>query len=753
METFRLYGINYYVVNLSKDSYSYNQIADLLKTNNVMIRFDNTKVLNEDILRRLDRLPNAGRLKIRIVGGYDDYKISKYPGKTAYREDNIYTPRELIKIVKELQKIEKGMNPNWDDFQKVMYFVNYLRERMIYHPFHEIAPSKDIRSLLGLCSGKTVCAGYSLILKELCDRNGIECQYVTGSVTEEDYNNGITTHAWNIVKINGVYVPLDLTWNAGKRRRAQLDSIDDLFNVNEFIKHHIPGRFEQIQDYRRELRSIEGKFVRTTNAVVNRDMQYESNRSFVSERKDGSKFSIVSTGSFIQEGKMVYRYIYRKINPDGTRGIPVILYSTVNVTGFVSSKQVVEKIQWQIREARKAGDMNRARELENSITPEDLRLIEDGDYLVDNVLFSKKNIEEAYRRGDCFLGGLDKEYDSKGNKSLNGVSVDVDFGKSIGLRQKTCKRSDGTYFIIEDYGKLKFSNAKTINRYRIYETLKIDNQSVVYKNTVFSDEDLINDNRQQLYDDFLARDRLDRKVKEAGGYLGYYSDKGIRTYDPVFNKYFRDDLCRGLRLDSSKFKEFYENITIDEIKRIVNTYKKEKINGRDVYINRVSNREVTDSYLLPRIQFAYIWVNAAGLKHTPGEIEYGLEYATNEQAKELFDDISKKIRISMNRNGNVDPIMILMDVKNEAKFEKGPMTVVRMFDSEESARLINSIYRLQNPSALPEKGKIEYFYGGRMYIAESKINERRNLEAKRRVLQVVQNQLGQIELVPKRSTK
>jgi len=752
METYRLYGVDYSVINLSKEHTTYTQLTELLKTKNIMIRVDTTKTLNEGVLKNLMNLPNSHRLRIRIVGGYDDDKIRNY-GKAAYKEDNIYTPQELIKIIKEFEIIEKGLNPSWDDFQKVMYFVGYLREKMIYHPFHEIAPSKDIRSLLGICSGKTVCAGYSLILKELCDRNGIECHYVTGAVNEEDYKKGITTHAWNIVKINGVYVPLDLTWNAGHRNRGKIDSIEDLFNVNEFIKQHIPGRYEKIQDYKNNLRSVNGTFVRTINGVVNRDMTYGKNRTFYSTRKDGSRFTTVAIGSFVQNNKLVHRYLYRDVLSDGSFGKPIILYSTSNLIEIVSLKQAYEKIRWKIKEALKTGDKKTAKELEEKIKPEVIQHVYDADVLTDDLVFSKENIVAAIRRGDYFLGGVDFTYKPNGILKAETVSVDIDFGKDIGLRQKTCRRSDGTYFVLEDYGKMKFSNNRIINRYRIYELSSVNQEKVAIKNTVFSEEDLMTDNRQDLYDVFLARDRIDRKRKEAGGYLGYYSREGVKTYDPGFNKYFRDDLTQRMHLDVSKFKQFYETITMAEMKRLIKTYKKYNDNGRIIYVNRASRTELTDSYLLPRVKFAYIWLSAAGLKHTDGELEYGLENAFNNESEKLFNVISDKITKSMNRNGNVDPVKILMDIRNEAAFPSGPMTVVRLFNSEDSARLINTLYRLQNPSALGELGTIDYFYGGKMFIAETMINERRNQEAKRRILQVLKNQLGKVEIKSKNPTK
>ena len=69
----------------------------------------------------------------------------------------------------------------------------------------------DIHNAYGaLVRQSAVCDGYAhayqLVLKEL----GIECYYVTGDARGPD---GAEGHAWNIVKLDGVYTSVDLTWD------------------------------------------------------------------------------------------------------------------------------------------------------------------------------------------------------------------------------------------------------------------------------------------------------------------------------------------------------------------------------------------------------------------------------------------------------------------------------------------------------------------------------------------------------------
>ena len=57
-----------------------------------------------------------------------------------------------------------------------------------------------------LTTGSSVCAGYARAFQAACQRLGITCYYVTG------VSMG-STHAWNIVKIDGKFYNVDLTWD------------------------------------------------------------------------------------------------------------------------------------------------------------------------------------------------------------------------------------------------------------------------------------------------------------------------------------------------------------------------------------------------------------------------------------------------------------------------------------------------------------------------------------------------------------
>lgn len=74
----------------------------------------------------------------------------------------------------------------------------------------------DLRNIYGaLVQRKTVCHGYALAYLYLLQKVGIQATVVTG-----DCHSG-EPHAWNIVKMEGNYYHVDVTWGDGSNTDAQ----------------------------------------------------------------------------------------------------------------------------------------------------------------------------------------------------------------------------------------------------------------------------------------------------------------------------------------------------------------------------------------------------------------------------------------------------------------------------------------------------------------------------------------------------
>lgn len=123
-------------------------------------------------------------------------------------------------FMKAADKAVNAVSPELDDYGKVVSVHDYLINNTVYD--HDGVVS-DGNGLWGtaygcLVNGSAVCQGYSEAFKYIMDRLGIECGIVTGTArTSDPYgdseNSEPMPHAWNYVRLNGIYYWIDVTWD------------------------------------------------------------------------------------------------------------------------------------------------------------------------------------------------------------------------------------------------------------------------------------------------------------------------------------------------------------------------------------------------------------------------------------------------------------------------------------------------------------------------------------------------------------
>ena len=699
----------------------------------VILRFRNTITLTKDRIKAIEAI-NRDRIKIQIVGGYDEKRIRDYPRyEEIHSTDNIYTFDEMKQILTVIEEIEKGLNPEWDESQKLFYFIEYLKNHISYHPFFENSPSPEIRSLRGLISKQTVCAGYAIILKELCDRHGIKCYYVEGCTKREMLEKGYLTHAWNIVNIKGKNIPIDLTWSAGKHRRGEMLSTTDLGNASQFVKNHLPGKYEAIQDYEHTLTSIDGSLARNMSFMYSRDKEI-SNLTYYGIREDGTRYILIQTGQKVVDNQYVYSYMFHEI-VDKKLTHPVILYSTTNVNAEVAAYRRKEKLDLLLQKSMFIRDP----EYEQKIR-EELEEYEDAQeikYQIDNVLFSRKNIRESLVRRDYFVG----EIYQRENGEIK-VKIDTELSQKIDEKQKTYKRNDGTMFVAQGcIQKGRFYQSK------INESVLTTTGVKLLQNTIFTDYDFLSDRRGFIGDVFLSRKRLDEDCKKNNGYLGYVDELGNVYLKRKNLEVFQKNLYDRYRITEDHFREYVSDLTYEELQRLLKTYEPTFGDGRIIYRHKISKRIVKDRVLELKIKFAYIWLQAAGeKKYTRSSGEYpDINYAFVSDTKKAYELIYKCINDSLLMDGNVDPIAIL-DAAEKFGFRSIAEIILKMFKNKEDAIAINKLFRIINPSTFDEKRNITYFGCYSDNFPYELVARRRQHDLEKIMLDVSQNENGEVEI-------
>ena len=101
-----------------------------------------------------------------------------------------------------LSEFDRGVDPSWTDLEVLVYINDYLSENVTYD--HSLKADNIFDVYGAMVNHLAVCEGYSKAFKLLAERNGIECYVVSCDELE---------HAWNMVKLNGNYYMVDVTWD------------------------------------------------------------------------------------------------------------------------------------------------------------------------------------------------------------------------------------------------------------------------------------------------------------------------------------------------------------------------------------------------------------------------------------------------------------------------------------------------------------------------------------------------------------
>ncbi|MBQ6323407.1 MAG: hypothetical protein IJI22_01070 [Bacilli bacterium] len=664
-----------------KITFSLNELFDINYIKNVCNRHPNSKILVEvqntkgmtsSMIRQL-----GSNVAIRIAGGFDEERCKNghFTGN-GYTESVIYTRNETVKILEEIERIESGLNKNWSDIQKLLYVYDRLKTGIMYDPKFEHKLSSEIRSLRGLITKQTVCVGYALILKEFMDRNGISCEYAEGYTNA----NGTGAHSWNIVNIGGKKYPIDLTWDNTAFRSGKSNSFDWLGkDIPTFSRSHYPVSGEKTQDYEHTLSQIDSQIIKQiySQMGIGRARDYRST-TYYGTRKDGSRYIVAQIGDDRINNETYYRYYYVDISKDGKRQLPLILYSNTNVTHLVDSKNFGKPIPPNYEEA------------------------------IDNILFSRENIADSIAKKTYYIGKVRKS--KVGNKfelvsSYHEIPKPEEKRKLFMYPTRRFTRSDGSVFIAQQMFETPHkANGIDVMRYDIFEMVNENGKEVLKRNTVFTERNFFKDNRQNMIDDYLSRERLDRKVGEAGGYIGYYDANGIRTYNPDLVKFF--ETSKKVDIDSLSRQKKHTNTPIvkipsfSELKDLASKYEiftdskdpfdpdTSKIKIRDIKTGQIQ----TDKSIIDRAMFANIWLISAGVKYYQDEARPGANYAFNDSAEELYNTICKQLLDSCKCKGVIDTVDLLRNIANNNRYKHSREIIVNLFRSPYQTEIINKIF-------------------------------------------------------------
>ncbi|HOP68537.1 MAG: transglutaminase domain-containing protein [Dethiobacteria bacterium] len=147
---------------------------------------------------------------------------------------------EVAGPVKELaREITQGLESDYDKMAAIYDWVTHNIAYDLQKMENPQAYGSGAEYVLR--TGKGICHDYAELVRELCKAVGLEATYESGVVYPEPGKE--ERHAWNHVRVDGIWYGLDATWGAGfviqeeqkfyqKPRRIYLTTPEELFRLH-----------------------------------------------------------------------------------------------------------------------------------------------------------------------------------------------------------------------------------------------------------------------------------------------------------------------------------------------------------------------------------------------------------------------------------------------------------------------------------------------------------------------------------------
>ena len=253
----------------------YNQLyknKENMKTGTYTINFDNafsatlskengSDILKKDYQSAIEALlyDNPDIFYLNVTNMYLNIEtITKITGvkynvfinnkeKTSYLANGFYDKEDIdiaqTKINEEKNKILELVNGK-SDYEKLKIIHDYLVDNIEYDT---TLLGDNIYNIYGaLVNKKCVCEGYAKTYQYLLNEIGIENVIVIGTGTNS--RNETENHAWNYVKLNGLWYAVDVTWDdpviVGGGKLSAKEKYTYFLKGSEFFnKNHVPSGY------------------------------------------------------------------------------------------------------------------------------------------------------------------------------------------------------------------------------------------------------------------------------------------------------------------------------------------------------------------------------------------------------------------------------------------------------------------------------------------------------------------------------
>lgn len=151
-----------------------------------------------------------------------------------YRFDENRTNDTTIAVLNKVKSILASLT-NKSDFQREVAIHDFFCVNDVYDTSLADSSFECVGPLL---FNKGVCEGISKAVKLLCDYSGLQCIVLRGTTIRNDLFINSNQHTWNIIRINGAFYNLDVTFDLSLS--SPFTRRYDYFNLsnNEILRDH-----------------------------------------------------------------------------------------------------------------------------------------------------------------------------------------------------------------------------------------------------------------------------------------------------------------------------------------------------------------------------------------------------------------------------------------------------------------------------------------------------------------------------------
>lgn len=192
---------------------------------------------------------NRSPCTIRLIFSYNHSGIVL--GEYLSSQDPVFSDSEQAVLFELIESIrDKQLNEDMSDYEKAVAIHDYLAANSVYietDPSNqsENEESKYLATALSvLKDGEGQCQGYSEAFAAIMIMSGIETRIISGKAFDSEMR--FVPHAWNQVKIDGVWYHVDVTWDdplpdtGGDVLHTYLFRSDDFFEKDHLWSEYFP---------------------------------------------------------------------------------------------------------------------------------------------------------------------------------------------------------------------------------------------------------------------------------------------------------------------------------------------------------------------------------------------------------------------------------------------------------------------------------------------------------------------------------